>query len=732
MLIDLRNVSVAEAATEVRYHQAVAAVTLEQTSVVDGKAMARVHVMLARPAEHVVRSTRNTIRLELTPVAGAGPSASRPVAAAAPAARSTAAPATILDRVRVTRASKATTVTLGGNGRLTPATVMEPPDAPRRLMLDFANVASKAPASTPVAGSALVSHVRVEPTPRLAGATRVVIDVAPGSTYHVEQGGPKGQDLAVVFEPALLLEPARPAAGKSGDTPEPDIPLAQAIANAAPLTPAPRDAVDPIAALKLMPPAAAVNSPSQAAAVKRPPPAPVVAERVTPRRGRAATRRPAGLEDAAAAQPPRRCRPNGRRRSAAARTDAADADAAAPLPESLHQVPGQEKQYVGQPITLDFENADLKSILRVLGMASGLNMIIDPAVPATPVNILLKDLPWDQALEVILRSYQLGYEAEGTVIRIAPLKVLEDEQKQRNSLAQATALAGELQVRTFPLSYAKATDLQSLITASTLSQRGKIQVDGARTCSSSPTCRSGCRRRRSPSARLDRPEPQVEVEARIVQTTRLRQGAGVQWGLQRTRQPGHRQHHQPGVSEQRLDRRPHRRGQYAETCRAPPAATTALPRSTCQCPATGDRLPGAGAVNGAFNLDVAPRRLERSGKGRVLSTPKLTTQNNIQAESRRAPDSDQTVSNNTVTVTFKDAVLFDRDLSRSRRPIPSSCRSPSRTRPRTSAARSTDSRRSTPSAPRPRSRSTTARRRSSRQIFVSQEQSAIDRVPGLH
>src|SRR6185436_2812923 len=98
----------------------------------------------------------------------------------------------------------------------------------------------------------------VEPTPRLAGATRVVIDVAAGSTYHVEQAGMKGQDLAVVFEPALLLGQTPTAAAKPADAdPEPDIPLAQAIANAAPLAPAPREGVDPIAALKLMPPAPA-------------------------------------------------------------------------------------------------------------------------------------------------------------------------------------------------------------------------------------------------------------------------------------------------------------------------------------------------------------------------------------------------------------------------------------------------------------------------------------------
>jgi type IV pilus assembly protein PilQ len=637
----------------------------------------------------------------------------------------------------VTRAPAATTVILAGNGRLTPATVMETPEAPRRLLLDFANVASKAPASTPVAGSALVSHVRVEPTPRLAGATRVVIDVAPGSTYHVEQAGTKGQDLAVVFEPALLLEPARPAARKSGDTPEPDIPLAQAIANAAPLTPAPRDAVDPIAALKLMPPAAAVNSPSPAAAVKRPPPAPVVAERVTGR-GEAVPPRVAPPVSRTAA-PAQATAPLHAERPPAqpppAQTPPTQTPPA-PLPGSLStQVPGQEKQYVGQPITLDFENADLKSILRVLGMASGLNMIIDPAVPATPVNILLKDLPWDQALEVILRSYQLGYEAEGTVIRIAPLKVLEDEQKQRNSLAQATALAGELQVRTFPLSYAKATDLQSLITASTLSQRGKIQVDGRTNVLIITDLPERLQTAAQLIGTLDRPEPQVEVEARIVQTTRdFAKALGVQWGLNGRVSPA------IGNTTNLAFPNNGSIGGRTGAVNTP----TDLSRATGtdnSATAVNLPVPGAtsaiglalGAVNGAFNLDVALSALERSGKGRVLSTPKLTTQNNIQAEVAQGVQIPiQTVSNNTVTVTFKDAVLkltvtpqitsantvimqitvenATADFSRQVNGIP-----PVNTQRAATQVQVNDGATTIIGG-----------------IFVSQEQSAIDRVPGLH
>jgi type IV pilus secretin PilQ/predicted competence protein len=730
VLVDLRNVTVAEAAAEVRHHEAVAAVTLEQTSGVDGKAMARVHVMLARPAEHVVRSTRNTIRLELTPTAGSAPAAVRPPAAAAPA-RSTAAPATILDRVRVTRSAGLTTVTLGGNGRLTPATVMEPPDAPRRLFLDFANVASKAPAATPVADNTLVTRVRVEPTPRLAGATRVVIDVTPGSTYHVEQAGAKGQDLAVVFEPALILGSPKIGAAPADADPEPDIPLAQAIANAAPLTPAPRD-VDPIAALKLLPPPAAAKSAPPAASLPagRPGgPSGGPLPRVAPPASR--TAQAPQTPPLQAERPPAPAVPP----TPAPQTPPAQTPPA-PLPPSLQTpAPGQEKQYSGQPITLDFENADLKSILRVLGMASGLNMIIDPAVPATPVNILLKDLPWDQALEVILRSYQLGYEAEGTVIRIAPLKVLEDEQKQRNSLAQATALAGELQVRTFALSYAKANDLSALLTQSALSQRGKIQVDGRTNVLIITDLPERLQTAAQLIGTLDRPEPQVEVEARIVQTTRdFAKALGVQWGLNGRVSPAiGNTTNLAFPNSGSIGGRTGATNTPQDLSRATGSDNTATAVNLPVPGATSAIGLALGAVNGAFNLDVALSALEKSGKGRVLSTPKLTTQNNIQAEVAQGVQIPiQTVSNNTVTVTFKDAVLkltvtpqitsantvimqitvenATADFSRQVNGIP-----PVNTQRAATQVQVNDGATTIIGG-----------------IFVSQEQSAQDRVPGLH
>ena len=119
-------------------------------------------------------------------------------------------------------------------------------------------------------------------------------------------------------------------------------------------------------------------------------------------------------------------------------------------------------------------------------------------------------------------------------MRIAPLAVLADEQAQTQKLNEAKALAGELQVRTFTLSYAQGRGSRS-------GHPDEVGAVGARPDPDRPahqhadhawTCRTACRRRRRCIATLDKPQPQVEVEARVVQTTRdFARALGIQWGF---------------------------------------------------------------------------------------------------------------------------------------------------------------------------------------------------------
>jgi type IV pilus assembly protein PilQ len=320
------------------------------------------------------------------------------------------------------------------------------------------------------------------------------------------------------------------------------------------------------------------------------------------------------------------------------------------------------KRYTGHPVSLDFQNADLRSVLRTFAEISGLNMVIDPAVQGT-VDIVLTEVPWDQALDIILRGNQLGYTVDGTIVRIAPLKVLAAEEDERRKLADAQALSGDLRVRTFALSYAKAQELQPLLTRSALSQRGQIQVDPRTNTLIITDLTDRLTTAENLINILDRPEPQVEVEARVVTTTRdFAREIGIQWGFNGRVDPeignttglafpnrGSIGGRTGGVAGPEVSNDP----------RADPRQRAGTVVNLPVSPANGAIGLALGSVNGAFNLDIALSALERTGKGRVLSTPRLTTQNNVEAEVAQGIQIPiQTVANNTVTVSFKDAVLM--------------------------------------------------------------------------
>ena len=284
-------------------------------------------------------------------------------------------------------------------------------------------------------------------------------------------------------------------------------------------------------------------------------------------------------------------------------------------------------------------------------MDTGLNIVIDPAVQGT-VDVALRDVPWDQALDIILRANKLGWVADGTIVRVAPLTVLAEEEAQRRKLLEEQALSGELKVITHTLSYAKAEDVKALLT-SALTKRGDVQVDNRTNTLIISDLPNGIETSRTLLASLDRPQPQVEIEARIVQTTReFARAIGVQWGILGRMSP--ELGNTTGLAFPSSVQGGGRTGgvQGSGTAVTPTAVDLAARAPTS---AIGIAL---GSVNGAFNLDVALTALEKTGKGRILSTPRVSTQNNVEAEVMQGTQIPiQTIANNTVTVTFKDAAL---------------------------------------------------------------------------
>ena len=315
-------------------------------------------------------------------------------------------------------------------------------------------------------------------------------------------------------------------------------------------------------------------------------------------------------------------------------------------------------RYTGIPVSLDFQGADLRAVLRTFAEISGLNIVIDPTIQGT-VDVALRDVPWDQALDIILRANKLGYVVDGTIVRVAPLAVLADEETQRRKLADEQALSGELRVFTRALSYARAEELRPLLLATVLSQRGSIQTDARTNTLIINDLPDRLQRASDLIATLDSPQPQVEIEARIVQTTRqFARTIGVQWGI--TGRASNTIGNTTGLAFPNqgsiTGRTGANQGPPAPDARGSINAATAVNLGAGGAnTAVGLAL---GSINGALNLDVALSALENQGQGRLLSTPRVTTQNNVEAEMTQGVQIPiQTVANNTVTVTFKDAAL---------------------------------------------------------------------------
>ena len=328
---------------------------------------------------------------------------------------------------------------------------------------------------------------------------------------------------------------------------------------------------------------------------------------------------------------------------------------------------GATKQYTGAPITMDFKDGDLQDIFRLFADISGLNVVVNPGVGGK-VTLKLTEVPWDQALDLILKTNGLGYSLEDNVIRIACLSDLQKEEQDRRKLAEEKALAGDLIDYTRRISYAKAGTIGDVIKkAGALSSRGQINVDERTNTMIMRDLPSYVQKAKDLIAELDRATPQVEIEARIVVTSRnFTRDLGIQWGFNQEQSPrfGNTTTRSfPNAIILNGGGVPSQGGIAADQDgQASSAGIGGTGRGyAVNLPASGFNTGigiSMGNILGNFNLDLALTALERQGRGRLLSTPKVTTQNNKQAEIKQGVQIPiQTVANNTVTVQFKDAVL---------------------------------------------------------------------------
>ena len=352
-------------------------------------------------------------------------------------------------------------------------------------------------------------------------------------------------------------------------------------------------------------------------------------------------------------------------------------DNVAQIPRGATAAPGSnlgETQYTGELISLDFKDGDINDIFRLFADISGLNIVVQPGVTGR-ITLKLTEVPWDQALDLILKTNKLGFIVEGNVIRIAPLGELAAEEAEKRRLAEEQALAGELFTQTRVLSYAKSSEIMPLLQRN-LSPRGDIVIDARTNTVIFTDLAGGVEAINSLIDTLDTPIPGVEIEARIVVTTRtFARQLGVQWGFtsNQTQALGN-------TTELTFPNRVQLDGQAIgsgaqRNFQVPGAATGGLaPPQVSEGALQVQRgyavnLPFAGAptgavglslgsITGAFNVDAAISAAERRGQVRIISAPKIITQNNRTAEIKQGTTFPvQVVANNTITVQFKDAVL---------------------------------------------------------------------------
>jgi type IV pilus assembly protein PilQ len=201
---------------------------------------------------------------------------------------------------------------------------------------------------------------------------------------------------------------------------------------------------------------------------------------------------------------------------------------------------GPEKKYTGTPMTMEFVDADVTNILRLIGEVSNLNIIWGPEVTGT-VSMRLRKVPWDQALDLVLDNNNLAKEIRGNVIwvttrekieaiKAAERKAIEEERKRRLAENQEMKELEELDTEYFPLDFAKAGDVKKHLDEIKTKDRGTVSVDERTNTLIMYDTAAKRSKAKQIVERFDTPVKQIMIEARIVDaTTGFSRDLGVQW-----------------------------------------------------------------------------------------------------------------------------------------------------------------------------------------------------------
>jgi type IV pilus assembly protein PilQ len=566
-----------------------------------------------------------------------------------------------LDRVNVVRGTDDIRVEMSSRGTLTPKLSML--HSPARVVVDLPETVMATGQKLIAVGAAGVKDVRIGMDRQAHPSTRVVVDLDKACAYELTPG------------PASKLVLTLHANAVASATPEAKTVAASSQLPAGKASPFAPPVIDTQSVSKAETPAtkASANdssSPTDFAFV----------EPSYQAKSQAKTQDPAELKKDEAAN-----EPTVRAQEAAARFS--DKTAAELLPVSAHAAQAQNTtntitpavnlaaeqkaqagqqpavtgpKYTGEPISVNLKDVDLKDFFRLIHEISGLNVVLDPNVHGT-LTVVLDDVPWDQALDIVLKNNDLARELEGNVLRIATVETLKHEADARRAQIESETLAVEKVSVTRFLSYAKAKDC--IITVKKfLSQRGDVVADdrtNAVIINDIPKVLPTIDRLLT---QLDRKTQEVEIEARVVAATRqFARDVGTQLGF------GWGNGHSAIGGNQAVGSSPTTvtlAGQAPGYITVPGTGGATSGSSIPLFSNLGSTSPTSGLsfvnASSTVRIDAILSLAESRGLLKVLSRPRVVTQNNIQAlvkQGVRVPIVTQAQLGGPPTVTYIDAFL---------------------------------------------------------------------------
>jgi type IV pilus assembly protein PilQ len=324
-------------------------------------------------------------------------------------------------------------------------------------------------------------------------------------------------------------------------------------------------------------------------------------------------------------------------------------------------VQGSRGGYQGEKLSLNFQNIDVRAVLQVIADFTNFNIITSDSVGGT-LTLRLKDVPWDQALDIILQTKGLDMRKNGNVIRIAPRGELAAEEKANlESMQQITDLE-PTRSESFQVNYQKAEDVQKVLSNKeqpVLSKRGSVMADLYTNRLFVTDTPSRLNEVRNLLALIDKPAKQVMVEAKIIQADeKFDQEVGVRLGLfdmKGTRVTGGRQG--IGMTGGTISPDAVAAGApqtYTRTTNALGSAYSSFTQASTMGQVSFSLF--SSSLSRILNVEL--QAMESDGRGKKLSNPRVVTANNVKAIIEDGTEIPYTVTTaNTVTTQFKKAKL---------------------------------------------------------------------------